>query len=47
MLIALCFLLVAFAGLVNEHQLRVIEYVVEENRILREMIGKKRLRFTD
>jgi transposase InsO family protein len=46
-LIALDFLLVAVAGLVNEHQLRVIEYLLEENRILREMLGKKRLRFTD
>ncbi len=33
--------------MVNEHQLRVIEYLLEENRILREMLGKKRLRFTD
>jgi len=46
-LIALDFLLVAVAGLVNEHQLRVIEYLLEENRILRELVGKKRLRFTD
>ena len=46
-LIALDFLLVAVAGLVNEHQLQVIEYLLEENRILREMLGKKRLRFTD
>ena len=46
-LIALDFLLVAVAGLVNEHQLRVIEYLLEENRILRETFGKERLRFTD
>ncbi len=46
-LIALDFLLVAVAGLVNEHQLRVIEYVLVENRILREMLGERRLRFTD
>lgn len=46
-LIALDFLLAAVAGLVNEHQLRVIEYLQEEIRILREMLGKKRLRFTD
>ncbi len=46
-LIALDFLLVAVAGLVNEHQLQVIEYLLEENRILREMLGEKRLRFTD
>lgn len=46
-LIALDFLLVAVAGLVNEHQLQVIEYLLEENRILRQMLGEKRLRFTD
>ncbi len=46
-LIALDFLLVAVAGLVNEHQLQVSEYLLEENRILREMLGEKRLRFTD
>ena len=46
-LIALDFLLAAVAGLVNQHQLRVIEYLQEENQILREMRGKKRLRFTD
>jgi putative transposase len=46
-LMALDFLLVAVAGLVNEHQLRVIEYLLEENRILRELLGKKRFRFTD
>ena len=46
-LIALDFLLVAVAGLVNQRQLRVIDYLQEENRILREMLGKRRLRFTD
>lgn len=46
-LMALDFLLLAVAGVVNEHQLRMIEYLIEENRILREMLGKKQLRFTD
>jgi len=40
-LIALDFLLVAVAGLVNQHELHVIDYLQEENRILREMPGKK------
>ncbi len=40
-------MLVALAGWVNEQQLAVIEYLKEENRVLRELHGKKRLRFTD
>ena len=35
------------AGWVNRHQDAVIEYLKEENRVLRELHGKKRLRFTD
>jgi hypothetical protein len=35
------------AGWLNEHQQRTIDYLVEENRVLREQIGKRRLRFTD
>ncbi|MBT8207364.1 MAG: DDE-type integrase/transposase/recombinase [Acidimicrobiia bacterium] len=46
-LITLNFLLLATAGLVNQDQIRVIEYLLEENRVLREMLGKKRPRFTD
>lgn len=40
-------LLVMVAGWVNEHQRCVISYVQEENRVLRELHGKKRLRFND
>ena len=36
-----------FAGWVNEHQRCVIAYLQEENRVLREMHGKKRLRFSN
>jgi hypothetical protein len=36
-----------FAGWVNRHQLDVIEYLQEENRVLRERLGGRRLRFTD
>jgi hypothetical protein len=39
--------LVALAGWVNEQQLAVIEYLKEENRVLREQVGRRRLRFTD
>jgi hypothetical protein len=41
------FLLVVLAGWVNRHQLDVIEYLREENRVLTEQIGKRRLRLTD
>jgi hypothetical protein len=40
-------LLVIFAGWVNHHQLDVIEYLQEENRVLKERLGGRRLRFTD
>ena len=40
-------LLVMVAGWVNEQQRAVIDYLKEENRVLRELHGKKRLRFTD
>ncbi|MEO5569038.1 MAG: IS3 family transposase, partial [Gemmatimonadaceae bacterium] len=40
-------LLVALAGWVNRHQLEVITYLREENRVLKEQIGGRRLRFTD
>jgi putative transposase len=41
------FLLVVLAGWVNRHQLDVIDYLREENRVLKEHIGKRRLRLTD
>jgi hypothetical protein len=31
----------------NRHQQQIIEYLIEENRVLREQIGGKRMRFTD
>lgn len=40
-------LLVMVAGWVNEHQRCVIAYLREENRVLRELHAKKRLRFND
>jgi hypothetical protein len=41
------FVLVAFAGWVNQQQREVIDYLQEENRPLREQLGPRRLRFTD
>jgi hypothetical protein len=41
------FVIVAIAGWMNEHQQHVIEYLLEENRVLREQIGSRRLRFSD
>ena len=40
-------LLVALAGWVNRHQLEVIEYLREENRVFKEQLGERRLRLTD
>jgi transposase len=40
-------MLVALAGWVNEQQLAVIEYLKQENRVLREQVGRRRLRFTN
>src|SRR5437763_15939856 len=41
------FLLVALAGWVNQQQRDVIDYLQAENRVLREQLGPRRLRFTD
>ena len=40
-------LLVALAGWVNRHQQHVIEYLIEENRVLKEQVEGRRLRLTD
>ena len=44
---ALLFLLCIFAGWVNRRQLNVIDYLKEENIVLREQLGGRRLRLTD
>ena len=41
------FLLLVFAGWVNRHQAEVVAYLQEENRVLREQLGGRRLRFTN
>ena len=40
-------LLLMFAGRVDRHQLDVIEYLREENRLLKERLSGRRIRFTD
>jgi transposase InsO family protein len=40
-------LLFALAGWINRHQQAAIDYLREENRVLREQLGTKRLRLTD
>jgi hypothetical protein len=40
-------LIMIFSGWVNRSQQDVIEYLQEENRLLREQLGGKPLRFTD
>jgi len=39
--------LLMFAGWVNRHQLDVIEYLQQENRVLKKRLGGQRIRFTD
>ena len=45
--LTLQFLMLLFAGWVNRSQLDLIEYFKEENRVLREQLGGRRLLFTD
>src|SRR5260370_36230744 len=47
LLLPLHLLLMMFAGWLNRHQLEVIEYLQEENRLLKERLGGRRLRFAD
>jgi hypothetical protein len=41
------FVLIALAGWMNQRQLQTIEYLREENRVLREQLGDRRVRFND
>jgi len=41
------FLVISIAGWMNQRQQQVIEYLIEENRVLREEIGNRRIRFND
>src|SRR5437016_311939 len=40
-------LLISLAGCLNQHQVDVIDYLQEENRMLREQLGNRRLRLKD
>ena len=44
---ALAFMLMLFAGWVNRHQLIVIEFLQAENRLLKDRLPGRRIRFTD
>ena len=41
------FVLVALAGWMNQQQRDVIDYLQEENRVLHEQLGSRRLRLND
>src|SRR5580658_4562346 len=41
------FLLIAVSGWMNQRQLQVIDYLREENRVLRQQLGDRRLRLND
>ena len=43
----LSFLLMVVSGWVHRHQLLVIEFLQAENRLLKERLRGKRIRFTD
>ena len=41
------FPLITVSGWKNQQQLQLIDYLREENRVLREQLGQRRLRFND
>jgi hypothetical protein len=41
------FVLISIAGWMNQRQLQIIDYLREENRVLREQMGGRRVRFND
>jgi transposase InsO family protein len=41
------FLVISLSGWMNQHQQHLIHYLIEENRVLREQIGNRRMRFSD
>ena len=40
-------LVIALAGWLNRHQQAVIDYLIVENRLLKDQLERQRLRFTD
>ena len=45
--VLLQFIVTILAGWVHRGQQQVVDYLIEENRVLREQLGKKRLRLTN
>ena len=41
------FVLIAVAGWMNQREYQIIDYLREENRVLREQLGERRLQFDD
>jgi hypothetical protein len=41
------FVLIAVAGWMNQRHLQTIDYLREENRVLREQLGRRRVRLSD
>ena len=41
------FVLIAVAGWMNQRELQIIDYLREENRVLREQLGRRRVRLND
>ena len=41
------FVLIALSGWMNQRQLQAMDYLREENRVLREQLGGRRLRLND
>src|SRR6202795_856892 len=41
------FVLISVGGWMNQHQIQIIDYLREENRVLREQLGGRRLRLND
>jgi hypothetical protein len=41
------FVLIAVAGWMNQWEYQIIDYLREENRVLREQLGERRLQFND
>ena len=44
---ALYFVVSVFAGWVNRKQMSLIDYLLAENRVLREQLGSRRVRLND
>ena len=41
------FVLIAVAGWMNQRHLQTIDYLREENRVVREQLGRRRVRLSD